>query len=155
MPRARAERARARSRRPPYDGNGRCGILEQGSFASPTDRCDPASRARRVVREPVAREHAHLRPRGSRREAPARGALDREYQVLCLFGSGISFKQIAAELGVSPKTVSTYRSRICDKLKLSSNAAIIRYAIEHHLVPSAPSTLPRRRKSPTDKSARR
>src|SRR2546430_2138494 len=77
----------------------------------------------------------------------------REYQVLCLFGSGISFKQIAAELGVSPKTVSTYRSRICDKLKLSSNAAIIRYAIEHHLVPSAPSTLPRRRKSPTDKSA--
>jgi len=79
----------------------------------------------------------------------------REYQVLCLFGSGISFKQIAAELGVSPKTVSTYRSRICDKLKLSSNAAIIRYAIEHHLVPSAPSTLPRRRKSPTDKSARR
>jgi two-component system, NarL family, invasion response regulator UvrY len=78
---------------------------------------------------------------------------NREYQVLCLFGSGIAFKQIAAELGVSPKTVSTYRSRICDKLKLSSNAAIIRYAIEHHLVPSSPTTLPRRRKSPTDDSA--
>src|SRR2546422_915559 len=78
---------------------------------------------------------------------------DREYQVLCLFGSGASFKQIAAELGVSPKTVSTYRSRICDKLKLTSNAAIIRYAIEHHLVPSSPHTPSRRRKSPTDNSA--
>ena len=77
----------------------------------------------------------------------------REYQVLCLFGSGISFKQIAAELGVSPKTVSTYRSRICDKLQLTSNAAIIRYAIEHHLVPSSPQTPSRRRKSPTVNSA--
>src|SRR2546425_814608 len=78
---------------------------------------------------------------------------DREYQVLCLFGSGISFKQVAAELGVSPKTVSTYRSRILEKLKLKSNAAIIRYAIEHHLVPSSPQTPARRRKSPTDNSA--
>ncbi len=70
---------------------------------------------------------------GGRR--PRHAALsNREYQVLCMFGSGIAFKQIAAELRVSPKTVSTYRSRILGKLKLKSNAAIIRYAIEHHLV---------------------
>jgi DNA-binding NarL/FixJ family response regulator len=78
---------------------------------------------------------------------------DREYQVLCRFGSGIAFKQIAAELGVSPKTVSTYRSRILEKLKLKTSAEIIRYAIEHRLV--APSTTgpPRRQKSPTDRAA--
>jgi two-component system, NarL family, invasion response regulator UvrY len=78
---------------------------------------------------------------------------DREYQVLCLFGSGISFKLIAAELGVSPKTVSTYRSRILEKLKLKSNAAIIRYAIEHHLVPASITAPPQRRKSTTGHSA--
>ena len=77
---------------------------------------------------------------------------DREYQVLCLFGSGIPFKHIAAELGVSPKTVSTYRSRILDKLKLRGNADIIRYAIEHHLVLGA-TRQPRRRKTTTQRSA--
>ena len=77
---------------------------------------------------------------------------EREYQVLCLFGSGLPFKQIAADLGVSPKTVSTYRSRILDKLKLKGNADIIRYAIEHRLVLTASPALPRRRKSTTDPS---
>jgi two-component system, NarL family, invasion response regulator UvrY len=78
---------------------------------------------------------------------------DREYHVLCRFGSGIPFKQIAAELGVSPKTVSTYRSRILGKLKLHTNAAIIRYAIEHRLVPRSTTAPLRRQKSPTDRSA--
>jgi DNA-binding NarL/FixJ family response regulator len=78
---------------------------------------------------------------------------DREYQVLCRFGSGIPFKQIAAELGVSPKTVSTYRSRILDKLELKTNAEIIRYAIERRLVPRSAAAPARRRKGPTDRSA--
>jgi DNA-binding NarL/FixJ family response regulator len=78
---------------------------------------------------------------------------DREYQVLCRFSSGISFKQIAAELGVSPKTVSTYRRRILDKLKLKTNAEIIRYAIERRLVRRSAVAPPRRQKSPTDRSA--
>jgi DNA-binding NarL/FixJ family response regulator len=78
---------------------------------------------------------------------------DREYHVLCRFGSGIPFKQIAAELGVSPKTVSTYRSRILDKLELKTNAEIIRYAIERRLVPRSAAAPARRRKGPTDRSA--
>ena len=90
---------------------------------------------------------------GGGRTRPGHDALShREYQVLCMFGSGVAFKQIAAELGVSPKTVSTYRSRILDKLKLKSNASIIRYAIEHHLVTSS-ATPARRRKSTTGHSA--
>ena len=62
------------------------------------------------------------------------GLSDREYEVLRLFGSGKSFKHIAAELGVSPKTVSTYRTRILHKLHLDTNAGIIRYATENRLV---------------------
>src|SRR5690348_10196773 len=93
-----------------------------------------------------------LRGGGSR---PRHASLsDREYQVLCMFGSGTPFKHIAAELGVSPKTVSTYRSRILEKLKLKTNAEIIRYAIERRLVPRSTAGLPRRQKSPTDRSAR-
>ena len=59
---------------------------------------------------------------------------NREYQVFHMIGSGKDTKTIAALLSLSPKTVSTYRSRILDKMELRSNAEIIRYAIEHGLV---------------------
>lgn len=65
---------------------------------------------------------------------PHDGLSDREYQVLCLFCLGKPFREIAAELGLSPKTVSTYRSRILQKLHLKTNAAIIRYGIENRMV---------------------
>jgi two-component system invasion response regulator UvrY len=58
---------------------------------------------------------------------------DREYQVLCLIASGKGVTVIAGEMGLSVKTVSTYRSRILDKLRMSSTAEIMRYAIEHRL----------------------
>lgn len=57
----------------------------------------------------------------------------REYQVVCMFSSGRAFSEIAAQLGLSRKTVSTYRSRILYKLRLTTNADIIRYAVEHRL----------------------
>ena len=59
---------------------------------------------------------------------------NREYQVFHMIGSGRDTKTIADQLSLSPKTVSTYRSRILDKMELRSNAEIIRYAIEHGLV---------------------
>ncbi len=60
---------------------------------------------------------------------------EREFQVLSMLGAGKAIKEIAAELNLSPKTVSTYRSRIADKLRLESTADLIRYAIEHRLEP--------------------
>ena len=59
---------------------------------------------------------------------------DREYQVLCKLGSGTSVKETAAELGLSPKTVSTYRTRVLTKMNLKSNAELIRYVLRHGLV---------------------
>ena len=59
---------------------------------------------------------------------------NREYEVLCLMGAGKAISDIAPELGVSSKTVSTYRSRLLHKLNLRSSAELIRYAIEHDLV---------------------
>ncbi|MCJ7533213.1 MAG: response regulator transcription factor [Anaerolineales bacterium] len=59
---------------------------------------------------------------------------DREYQVMQLLGVGKSVGEIAHQLALSPKTVSTYRHRILEKLALYSTADIIRYAIEHEMV---------------------
>ncbi len=59
---------------------------------------------------------------------------DRELEVLSLMSEGNSASDIAQRLAVSIKTVSTYRSRILKKLNVTSNAAVIRYALKHHLV---------------------
>ena len=59
---------------------------------------------------------------------------DREYRVMWLLASGKQIKQVAREMFLSASTVSTYRSRILKKLKLSSNADLVRYAIKHQLV---------------------
>jgi DNA-binding NarL/FixJ family response regulator len=59
---------------------------------------------------------------------------DREYQVLCMIASGKRVQEIAEELCLSVKTVSTYRSRILEKMKMKNNAELMRYAIKHGLV---------------------
>jgi len=59
---------------------------------------------------------------------------DREYQVLCMIASGKTVKDIAAELALSEKTVSTYRARILEKMNMKSNAELTHYAIKLDLV---------------------
>ena len=59
---------------------------------------------------------------------------NREHQVMVLMAEGHTPKEIGAKLDISPKTVSTYRARILDKLQLDSTAEIIRYALERDLV---------------------
>lgn len=70
------------------------------------------------------------------RDTPPHAKLsDRELQVLCLLASGKTVSAIAAELSLSVKTVSTHRSRILEKMRMTTNAELIRYAIRHQLVP--------------------
>lgn len=59
---------------------------------------------------------------------------DREYQTLVIIASGKSVSDVAASLSLSVKTVSMYRSRLLEKLKLRHNAELTHYAIKHHLV---------------------
>lgn len=59
---------------------------------------------------------------------------DREFQVLRMIGSGKTVSEIAAELSLSVKTVSTYRARILDKMGLHTNAELTRYSFENKLV---------------------
>lgn len=67
-------------------------------------------------------------------EAPHETLSDREYDVLRGLGSGMTVKEIAATLSLSPKTVSTYRTRLMEKMQLASAADIVRYASQHGLI---------------------
>jgi DNA-binding NarL/FixJ family response regulator len=59
---------------------------------------------------------------------------DREFQVLRMIASGKTVKQIADEIALSVKTVSTYRARILEKTGMKTTAELIRYAIQAQLV---------------------
>lgn len=59
---------------------------------------------------------------------------DREYQVLCKISSGNTISEIAEEMSLSVKTISTYRSRILEKMVMKSNAELTYYAIKNQLV---------------------
>jgi DNA-binding NarL/FixJ family response regulator len=66
--------------------------------------------------------------------APHETLSDREYEVMCMLASGKSVTQIAADLLLSVKTVSTYRTRILEKMNLENNAQITHYAIQNRLI---------------------
>jgi DNA-binding NarL/FixJ family response regulator len=59
---------------------------------------------------------------------------NREFEVMRLLGSGRTVAQIAEELCLSPKTVSTYRARLLEKLGLKNTAEIVQYALREGLV---------------------
>lgn len=64
---------------------------------------------------------------------PHESLSDREYEVLRALGAGLSVKDVAGRLNLSPKTVSTYRSRILEKMQLQTNADLVRYVRDHAL----------------------
>jgi DNA-binding NarL/FixJ family response regulator len=59
---------------------------------------------------------------------------DREYEILCLIASGKTPTQIARQLSLSVKTVSTYRTRLLEKMNLQTSAELTHYAIKSGLV---------------------
>ena len=65
---------------------------------------------------------------------PHENLSDREFQVLRLIAAGNSVTEIAAELYLSVKTVSTYRARMLEKMNLTTNAELMHYAMQNHLI---------------------
>ena len=62
---------------------------------------------------------------------------DREFQVFCFIASGKSVSQIASDLSLSVKTVSTHKTRIMEKMSLANQTDLIQYAIRHRLLDDA------------------
>lgn len=88
------------------------------------------ARGGRYLTSPVAVRAAAL---GAEAGSPHERVSRREYEVLCMIGCGKTVKQIALELGLSPKTISTHRARLLRKMQLKSSAELIRYAVQHGL----------------------
>jgi DNA-binding NarL/FixJ family response regulator len=59
---------------------------------------------------------------------------EREFQILCKLAAGRAVSQIGEDLGISVKTVSTYRSRILEKMSLKTNADLTAYALRSGLI---------------------
>jgi len=71
-----------------------------------------------------------------KRNAPPHWQLStREFQIFCKLAAGRSTSSMAQELGLSSKTVSTYRGRIFQKMKFHANADLVTYAIRNGLIP--------------------
>lgn len=91
------------------------------------------AQGRRYVTEALAEKLVTRLDSGLERP-PHESLSDREYQVMRMIASGKALKRIATELGLSPKTVSTYRARVLEKTGLRNNADITRYALQHDLI---------------------
>jgi DNA-binding NarL/FixJ family response regulator len=113
---------------------GATGYLSKGY--SPPELVEAVRRVaagRRYVSAALAEQLA-LGVVGDAAKAPHERLSGREFEVLRLLAGGLSLKEIAGRLQVSPKTVSSFRARLLEKMQLKTNAELVRYAVEHHLI---------------------
>jgi DNA-binding NarL/FixJ family response regulator len=116
--------------------------LHEGASAYLTKNCPPeeillaittVASGKRYITPSIADRLASYIEEDSQ-EAPHEKLSNRELQILLLIGAGRQLNDIAEELSLSAKTVSTYRSRILEKMGMETNAHLIRYALQHRLV---------------------
>jgi DNA-binding NarL/FixJ family response regulator len=93
-------------------------VLRRQKYLSPALEAQIAGRA-----------HAGSAPRHDRLSA-------REFEVMVLLAAGRPIHAIARQLGLSPKTVTTYRARVLTKMRMGTNAELTFYAVQHRLVPN-------------------
>ena len=91
------------------------------------------ARGGKYVSETMAERLAEMVDNG-RARAPHEQLSDREFEVLRALGSGMMVKDVAAQLRLSAKTVSTYRTRLLEKMGLKSKQDLVRYVVTHDLL---------------------
>ncbi|MFH1725087.1 MAG: response regulator transcription factor [Elusimicrobiota bacterium] len=114
---------------------GACGYLTKESLLTELIAAiRVVARGRKYI-SPTVAEKLALELRGEHDKPPHERLSDREYEVMLLIASGKTPKQIGEELCLSPKTITTYRARILEKMRLTCNADLTRYVIENRLAP--------------------
>ena len=91
------------------------------------------SRGGRYVSQTLAEILASEIDRHSAKQ-PHEKLSDREYQVMLLLASGKTVTEVAQNLNLSVKTISTYRSNILEKMNMKNNAQLTFYAVENNLI---------------------
>lgn len=108
-------------------------ICKDSAGSNLVNGVEAALRGERYITPSIADQMAiHLQK--DHPDLPHEALSDREYQVLCLIGSGKTVKEVAGGLSLSIKTVSTYRTRIIEKMGLKNNSQIAHYVITKKLV---------------------
>jgi DNA-binding NarL/FixJ family response regulator len=91
------------------------------------------ARGKKYITPELAEQLATHLSEGSER-LPHELLSDREYQTMSMIASGRTLTQIAEEMSLSPKTVSVYRARLLEKMKLKNNSELTHYALKQKLV---------------------
>jgi len=113
---------------------GALGYLNKGSLAEKlASAIRIVARGERYISPQVAQQLA-IHVAEPDRDQTHETLSDREFQVLVLIGEGNTVSEIGDKLSLSVKTVSTYRSRLLEKIGLNNNAQLMRYALDHDLV---------------------
>lgn len=121
-------------------------LMRAGASGFVTRGCDANDLLDAVAS--VCRGHRYVSPQvadllamPNEGDVPSKESLsDREYQVMVSIASGKRVKQIAEEMSLSVKTVSTYHARLLQKLRLDNDVQLIRYAIEQGVIRDGVST---------------
>ena len=92
------------------------------------------ARRRFLAGERLSLEELAAELASGRGAAPHESLTNREHEVMILLASGHTASQVAAQLGLSVKTVSTHRTRLLAKMELTTNAELVRYALSHGLI---------------------
>jgi two-component system, NarL family, invasion response regulator UvrY len=108
-------------------------LNKQSAPAQLLSAIDSVSRGRKYVTPAVAEELANS-VGDDTTEAPHQKLSMREYQTLCLIASGKSLTEIGRQMAISIKTVSVYRSRVLEKMRMKHNAELTHYAIKNNIV---------------------
>jgi two-component system invasion response regulator UvrY len=115
-------------------------VMQAGAIGYVSKGSDPEELVR-AVRSALSGERCatpHDAETDAAKTLPHEQLSDREYQVLRMIGQGRTVSEIATELSLSVKTVSTYRARILDKMGMRTSAELMRYVIANNLVPLPP-----------------
>lgn len=113
---------------------GASGYLNKGSLPDELIRAIQTAFSNRVFVSQTFGEMLVKEKTGKGENLPHDSLSTRERQIFAMIVSGKPIKKIAADLFLAPTTVSTYRAHIMAKMNMSTNAELVRYALEHHLV---------------------
>ena len=83
--------------------------------------------------DPALAEQMAFESSGGGQRLPHELLTEREYQILCRLVRGMSVNDVASDLAISNKTVSTHKARLMEKMNIRSNAELIRYAVTYGL----------------------
>lgn len=117
-------------------------ILKAGASGYVNKDCDPEELVRAVQKvasggryvSPTLAERLVMDIQSDSGKPPHELLSDREFEVLCAIARGKSVSEIARDLALSVKTVSTYRTRILEKMHMKTNAELTHYAVREGLV---------------------